>query len=68
MIDGTSDDRQNINRILIEAETQIDISNKEKTTDELKIKELEKINEELDKKSTEQMKIVENFKIEQKKT
>ena len=46
MIDVKSDERQNINRILIEADNHIDISNKEKAKNELKIKELKKINEE----------------------
>ena len=39
--------RKNINKILNEAENQIDIFNKEKIKNDQKIKELEQINEDL---------------------
>ena len=66
MTNGKSDERQNINRILMEADNHIDVLDKEKTKNELKIKELEKINKDLDEKSNEQMKIVQKLKIKRK--
>ena len=58
MIDGQSNERKNINKILIEAQNQIDIFNKEKIKNDQKINELEEINDELNEKCKKQMKLV----------
>ena len=58
---------KSINKILIEAQNQIDMFNKEKFNNDQKIKELEEINDELNKKCKKQMKIVKKLTAKLKK-
>ena len=50
VIDGQYNERKNMNKILMEAENQIDIFNKEKIKNDQKIKDLEQMNDEPNEK------------------